>query len=170
MTSIKPEDIGLIRKRIIENSELDIKSACWNWILSKNSNGYGQIKFQKKMQRAHRVSFMAFNGEIPDGIEVMHKCDNRSCVNPFHLKLGTHQENMRDIVVKGRSKRGSEHPMYGRPGLKGSRSKQAKAVEINGIIYGGHNEAERALNVAHGSVKYWIKTGKAKEIGVKNGK
>ncbi len=157
-------------ERIRASSSIDETTGCWEWNLSKQSNGYGQMKHEGKMKRAHRVSFEAFNGPIPSRMEVMHKCDNRGCVNPKHLSLGTHQANMIDMVEKGRVKRGQDHPLFGRAGLAGAKSSQSIPVEINGVSYGGHKEAERALNVSHGSVRYWVTTGKAKVIGAQNGK
>ena len=162
--------VNKVADRIMASSSIDQHTGCWEWSLSKQSNGYGQIKHEGKMKRAHRVSFEAFIGPIPFGMEVMHKCDNRGCVNPSHLVSGTHKDNMLDMRDKGRIKRGKNHPLFGRPGMIGSKSSQSIPVEINGVSYGGHKEAERALNVSHGSVRYWILTGKAKNIGVVNGK
>ena len=171
MASVNKDEIEALKARIIKSAiNCSDQNSCWNWILSKQRNGYGQMKFQGKMHRAHRVSYMAFVGEIKAGLEVMHSCDNRQCVNPRHLSTGTHQQNMSEIATKGRTKRGSDHPSFGRPGRTGSQSSQSIPVEINGVAYGGHKEAERALNVAHGSVRYWIKTGKATVTGAANGK
>lgn len=162
MASINKERIETAdsdKQRILRGAVIDGLSGCWNWKLSKQRNGYGQIKFKGKMCRAHRVSYQLFVGEIPDGNEVMHKCDNRSCVNPDHLSCGTHEENMNDL--KRRGKKGENHSLYGRKRQPSSYSNLEIPVEINGVVYRGHNEAERRLNVAHGSVRYWVKTGKA---------
>lgn len=75
---------------------------CWNWIGSKN-NGYGIFKLNYKKTYAHRLSFELNIGNIPADLQVLHKCDNPSCVNPNHLFLGTHQENMKDRNSKGRT-------------------------------------------------------------------
>jgi hypothetical protein len=77
---------------------------CWLWHGAKQSNGYGIIGNEHKVLTAHRVSwFLHREPTIPDGLHVLHKCDVRNCVNPDHLYLGTHQENMADKVKKGRT-------------------------------------------------------------------
>lgn len=75
---------------------------CWLWKGTRNMKGYGTIKKDRKTYRAHRVSWELHNGPIPEGKQVLHKCDMRSCVNPDHLYLGTNIENVRDKMVRGR--------------------------------------------------------------------
>ncbi len=77
-------------------------SGCWLWIRSTNINGYGQAYVNKAKLMAHRYAWQLFKGEIPKGIQVLHSCDTPSCVNPEHLYLGTHHDNMRDRKEKGR--------------------------------------------------------------------
>ncbi len=75
---------------------------CWNWLASKRTAGYGHFRLGKTMKSAHRISWLFVHGPIPEGMFILHICDNPSCVNPDHLFLGTHQDNADDKVNKGR--------------------------------------------------------------------
>lgn len=89
---------------------------CWGWNGSKHYFGYGMFGEEKagkaKAYTAHTVSWMLANGrEIPDGMFVLHSCDNPECSNPAHLRLGTPQDNIDDMVRKGRHQHGENHPL-----------------------------------------------------------
>lgn len=79
---------------------------CWLWQSSLSKDGYGMFKtchdYQRKSFRAHRYAYELHNGPIPDGLLALHKCDNPTCVNPNHLFLGTQQDNIDDMIAKGR--------------------------------------------------------------------
>ena len=78
-------------------------AGCWLWIGCKNTDGYRQLALSRgygKTERAHRISWIIHKGPIPKGMHVLHDCDNTSCVNPKHLHLGTHQDNMAEMYAR----------------------------------------------------------------------
>jgi len=74
---------------------------CWNWLGGKNKGGYGQLNDGTTMVLAHRYAWIIHNGEIPKGMLVLHRCNNRSCVNPNHLYVGDESDNHGDMIRAG---------------------------------------------------------------------
>jgi len=79
-----------------------ITSGCWEWRGAGDNRGYGQYTYLGSKYKAHRFSWMLKHKTIQDGLWVLHKCDNKCCVNPDHLFLGTASDNMQDCLSKGR--------------------------------------------------------------------
>lgn len=94
---------------------------CWLWLGSLRETGYGQFNNDGKITRAHRFAYELAYGAIPDDMLVCHHCDNRRCVRPDHLFVGTHKDNMQDCLRKGR---------YAGVALKGEDQTNAKLTWV----------------------------------------
>lgn len=114
--TLSKEDIDRLFTLIDKSGGQD---SCWNWLGSKNTDGYGRIRFGERSIGVHRAAYIATIGEIPEGLYACHKCDNRACANPAHIFLGTQADNMRDCKLKGRTAQTKQaycrkgHPMDG---------------------------------------------------------
>lgn len=100
-------------KKIKRFSYINQKTGCWEWQKYKNKLGYGYISYRGTQLKAHRTSWIVFKGPIPDGMCVLHKCDNPKCINPDHLFLGTQFENIKDMLSKNRHGHGVNEGMKG---------------------------------------------------------
>jgi len=89
------------KKRFLEKVAVK-ESGCHEWISTFHRDGYGKFYFRSKQEQAHRVAYKLFVSEIPSKLWVLHKCDNRKCVNPNHLFLGDCILNVRDMDKKRR--------------------------------------------------------------------
>jgi hypothetical protein len=117
---------------------------CWNWLASVNHHGYGQINSGHKfIYKAHRLSWLIHFGAIPDKLLVMHKCDNRRCVNPEHLMLGTASDNTKDMVSKNRAK-GKSRPGELNPNAKLT---NAQVLEIRSLYVARCNRIPQQMYI-----------------------
>jgi len=89
---------------------------CWGWN-GRTLGGYAVINVFEKTIGAHRMSYTIHHGPIPDGMLVMHKCDNKICTNPEHLEVGTQRQNIKDAHKRGLVKKGKEKSNIGKPEL-----------------------------------------------------
>lgn len=113
MRTIWPSKICDKEPRLLKRSKLDLNTGCLEWGGAINGDGYGYILHGRKQWRCNRLVWTLAHGEIPKGIIVCHKCDNRKCINPEHLFLGSLTDNNRDRAAKGRSRdqRGQKNNM-----------------------------------------------------------
>lgn len=95
-----------LKYQLLSHIEIDEETGCWIWVGGHQVNGYASTRMLGKGTPAHRASFYAFNGYLPDGHDVCHICDVRNCINPDHLFTATHAENMTDMQTKGRGRNG----------------------------------------------------------------
>lgn len=130
---------------------------CWEWTGARHGHGYGRIGLGLATQGtdvAHRVSWELHHGPIPDGMHVLHHCDNPPCVNPRHLFLGTHADNMRDALVKGRTS------LVHHKGSKHGRAKLTEAIvrDCRRRVAAGetHTALAREFGVSVGAIQHAV--------------
>lgn len=100
--------------RFFDHVEMEANSiGCWEWQAKRDVGGYGYFSCGPKSHRAHRWLYQLIHGPVADDLVVRHKCDNRRCVNPRHLEIGTSADNKNDQIVRGRlpNRQGEKHPM-----------------------------------------------------------
>ena len=91
-------------------SKVKKADGCWEWQASLYSNGYGYFRIKAHQAGiAHRIAYLLVKGEIPQGKLVLHSCDNRKCVNPEHLRVGTAHDNNLEAYMKNRHASGEDH-------------------------------------------------------------
>lgn len=103
VSSIYDHPQGEERTLAVLEQRTDRSGECWLWTGSKFPRGYGKFYLGGQQTYAHRASYEAHNGRIADGLMVLHSCDTPGCVNPAHLRAGTHEDNMRDRQERGRN-------------------------------------------------------------------
>jgi predicted transcriptional regulator len=138
------------------NKKISKTDTCWLWKGYIDNLGYGRIHIYGKTEKAHRASFIFFKKKKIDGLCVLHKCDNRSCVNPKHLFLGTQLDNIKDMVNKKRNNTAKGEANYS------ATINSNDAIKIKTLLKSGMSctEIAKFLNVKRSTV-YLIKYNKS---------
>lgn len=126
---LNSEESQRLRKRLTKNAK-KADSGCWEWQLALDRYGYGKFSYKHRTYKAHRISFLVFKPEEWDPnplLHICHTCDNRKCVNPSHLFLGTHIDNIQDRMQKGR-KSGARREQHGNSKLSEKDVEEIKAL------------------------------------------
>ena len=143
-----------LQQYITERTILKTNTGCWEWQMCKTEKGYGKCTYRYKPWKAHRLSYTAFKGEIPEGMHILHACDNPSCCNPGHLRVGTQQDNMEDMRNRGRENKAK--------GAKNGRSKlNERKVRIIKHLLGTGVPCTKIARLfgVHSTQIYFIKNG-----------
>ena len=125
---------------------------CWPWVAFRDKRGYGTTGWRgRRGLKAHRVAYEIHHGPIEKGLLVIHSCDNPSCCNLAHLRLGTHRDNTRDKVARGRQARGSSNGW--------AKLHEADIVRIRNLVSSGANQSAvaRTFKVAPQTISQIIR-------------
>jgi hypothetical protein len=139
-------DIGKLKQRLLSRLTVDEVTGCWNWTGPKIGKGYGMIRvpWTRSPGYVHRVAWIVHNGDIPRGMLVCHKCDNRLCGNPDHLFLGTSGDNLQDMRGKGRH-------LYGERNT-GAKLTEEQVLQIHELAKTGLAQAKIAAQFGVGQM------------------
>ena len=122
---------------------------CWIWTGSFNNGGYGRTKYKGNWDLAHRLFYQLYVGEIPEGLLIRHRCDNRKCVNPQHLIPGTYKDNVNDMVERNRQAKGES--------VNTNKLSEQEAKEIIDLLKSGvftHKKIANMYNVHRSAIHH----------------
>ena len=139
-----------LKQRIKASVTID-DAGCWIWKFSV-WNGFGQLSVRDENTYAHQLSYRLFVGQIPDGMEVCHKCDVKRCCNPDHFFLGTNLDNVRDMWAKGRGV--PPRPVCGEANHKATLT-DAQVQELRQLAAAGWNQRQLAARFCCSKSTAW---------------
>ena len=152
------QDAEELRRRIESRITVDPFTGCWNWP-ALSAYGYGRLSFYGRDFQAHRAAYAAYVSPVPSSLFVCHKCDNRACVNPDHLFLGTARDNVLDAFRKGRleppSFHGEKHPLAKMTRLKVMEARRCWAAGQSAAELAGRFGVSTSTIRRIVSGKYW---------------
>ena len=128
---------------------------CWPWTKGLHTQGYGRCWDTRvgKVRYAHRLVYELFVGPVPDTLDILHTCDTPQCVNPAHLRIGTHQENMLDKCAKGRA----NTPRGERAGQSKLTEDQVRAIRALSARGVSQHELARLYRVSQVAIGYVVR-------------
>lgn len=144
-----------LEERIEKYSMPVTESGCVLWTGNLSSEGYGRINIDGKIVYIHRIVYALCSGAIPEGLFICHKCDVTCCINPNHLFSGTHSDNMRDKIKKGRGRGGS---------LKGELHGQSKLDYKQVTAIRADSDSQRTIAKKYGISQRLVGKIKRKEL------
>lgn len=131
-------------------SRLEDCRGCWEWQGFKDTIGYGRLHYYQIQMSVHRVIWWIYNGQIKDGLDVCHKCNNKACARIDHLYLATHKQNLKDASRDGLIPHGEKHYLskFSEADVLALRDKVANGARITHMVhqYGG---AARSAIIGH---------------------
>ncbi len=139
-------------------SKVEKSPDCWLW-KAATASGYGTFRGPDGLMiGAHRMSYILAYGAIPDGLQVLHTCDNKLCVRPDHLFLGTHQDNMDDMLAKGRQALGDRlrHPEQDGERNYNCKLSASTVGRIRGLYHAGYRQCDIARVVGVPRPNVWV--------------
>lgn len=143
-----------LKERLLGKIKIDT-NGCWNWTGALRG-GYGCVSINKKLFAAHRLSYEVYISLITDNLFVCHKCDNPKCINPNHLFLGTHKDNMKDAFDKGRLviPTGNQFKVGNKPKHRSLTDEQVTTIKNDMVVY-KNSKTLKEIALIHG-VSYQV--------------
>lgn len=137
---------------------------CWVWTRGKSTSGYGRFWIMGETRSAHRIAWELTNGSIPEGMCVLHRCDNPPCCNPAHLFLGTQADNTEDKRQKGRAASGTAHGRVTKPWRTARGERQWKSKLTDDTVLAIRKRRSEGVYLKHIAADFGISISEVSKI------